>query len=758
MKPSNPFEPVVSPGERVREAVASRRQGPGYARGLQVFRAVLPALLIALATLISTFSSAQVSVLTYHGDNNRSGMVNETLLTPNNVNFKQFGKLFTYSVDGFVVAQPLYVPNVSIPGQGTHNVVYVVTQHDSVFAFDADTPASVPLWEVSLIPPGWTTVPISVSKCPDVGYTEIGIMGTPVIDPATGTLFVSAKAMQGSTTEQTVHALDITTGQEKFNGPVSITASLTAPNGDSVAFKPLQQFQRPALLLSHGIVYVAFGSNGCDTGAWGWLFAIDAGETSGRVQQLAYYNTAPDAAFGASIWQSGSGPAADSEGNVFLMTANGLFDFSTGKPDLGDSFLELNYSSNTLTLENYFTPWDQSNMKTNDLDLGSGGVLLIPTSEPGLFPNLLIGAGKTGTIYLLNRDNLGGYVPGNANPQAVQWLQAAVGPMFSTPVYWNSTNGQMVYFGPNKGALQAFSLALDTPNNEMQLTSAFSSGKVGVAGVPTLSANGENDGLLWITLNATSPILASYDATNLVELYSSNQAPTRDGLGSHLPHFITPMVANGKVYVGTQSNVAVYGLLPFLSTTGGGTQSCTVGANLPLPITVQAVNSLGVGVVGVTVNFNDGGKGGTPNPTNAITNSSGTATTVYTCPQKAQMVTITASSTGYISAVIKETAVAGAPTAIAVVSGGGQTGTHGKPLPLPIVAKLHDLYMNAVPGIPVTFTATPSGGSFSPSTPVMTGANGEASVTYTCPATPGSVKITASYSTLTPANVNETCQ
>jgi hypothetical protein len=723
-----------------------------------VFRAVLPALLIVLVSLFSTLSTAQVPVLTYHGDTYRSGMINETLLTPNNVNYKQFGKLFTYSVDGFVVAQPLYVPNVSIPGQGTHNVVYIVTQHDSVFAFDADTPASVPLWEVSLIPPGWTTVPISVSGCADVGYTEIGIMGTPVIDSSTGTLFVSAKAMQGSTTEQTVHALDITTGQEKFNGPVSITASLTAPNLNSDTFNPLRQFQRPALLLSNGVVYVGFGSNGCDSGAWGWLFAIDAGETSGRVQQLAYYNTAPDVDFGASIWQSGSGPAADSAGNVFLMTANGQFDFSVGKPDLGDSFLEFNYASNTFTLEDYFTPWDQNNMKVNDLDLGSGGVLLIPTSEPGLSPNLLVGAGKTGTIYLLNRDNLGGYVPGTTNPQAVQWLQGAVGPMFSTPVYWNSANGQMVYFGPNKGAIQAYSLALDAQNNEMQLTSAFSSGKVGVAGVPTLSANGLNDGLLWITLNATSPILAAYDATDLVELYSSNQAPTRDGLGSLLPHFITPMVANGKVYVGTQSNVAVYGLLPFLSTTGGGGQVCTAGSNLPLPITVEAVNSLGVGVPGVSVTFNDGGKGGTLTPTPATTNSSGTATTVYTCPQKAQVVTITASSTGYTSALMKETAVAGKPVAIAVVSGGGQTGPHGQPLPLPIVAKVHDVYLNAVPGIPVTFTASPSGGSFSPPNPVTTGANGEASTVYTCPATPGKVTITASYSTLTPAKAGETCQ
>jgi hypothetical protein len=759
MKPSNPFVLVVSPGDRVRETVASRRQASGFARGLHLFRAVLPVLLIAVACSFSTFSTAQVPVLTYHGDNNRSGMVNETLLTPNNVNYKQFGRLGSYSVDQYVVAQPLYVPNVNIPGQGTHNVLYVATQNDTVYAFDADNPG-VTLWSTSFIDasadPPVNVVPIVIDKCPSTGFTDIGIMGTPVIDPATGTMFVSAKTMTGTgktaTFGHTMHALDITTGLEKFGSPVQVAASFTAPNTDKVTFLPLPQFQRPALLLSKGVVYAAFGSNGCDLNAYGWIFAFDAGETSGTLQQLGFFNTAPDTGF-ASIWQSGNGPAADSNGNIYSITANGMYDLYTGGPDLGDTFLKLSFASNTFTLEDSFTPEDQANMEAKDLDLGSGGPLLIPGTQSGPYPDLLVGGGKTGTIYLINRDNMGGYDTGpsggNGNVQDV----GPVGPIFSSPVYWNSAGGQMVYFAPFSSGILGYSLT----NGQLSTTPVVTSGNIGVAGVPTLSANGPNNGIFWITVNPAKPFLAAYDATSLVELYSSNQDPSRDSLNSLLPHFITPLVANGKVYVGTESTVVVYGLLPFLAAASGTSQTCTVGSALPLPITVEAENSSGVGVQGVTVTFSDGNKGGTfSNPT-GTTNGTGTVTTSYTCPTKSQSITVTATASGYTSVLMRETAVAGPPTAIAIVSGGGQTGTHGQPLPSPIVARVHDVYTNSVPNIPITFTAKT--GSFSPSTPVNTGANGEASVIYTCPVTPGKVTITASYpGGSKPANAGETCQ
>lgn len=758
MKLKSALEVVVFPVDRVRGTFGSLRPALGYVRGLRLLQVALPGLLLTLASL---FAAAQSSVLTYHDDTSRSGLINETLLTPSNVNSKQFGKLFSYSVDGFVVAEPLYVPNVSIPGSGTHNVVYVVTQHDSVFAFDADTLGTgVPLWQVSLIPPGSTTVPYLVQGCKSTGFKEIGIMGTPVIDPTTGTLFVSAKTMQASgippnvtyTYAHTLHALDITTGQEKFGGPLPISGSLTAPNGNVVSFEPLQHFQRPALLLSNGVVYVAFGSNGCDLNAYGWLFAFDSGETSGTLQQLAIYNTSPNVSYGASIWQTGSGPAADSTGNVFLMTANGTFDFSTGGPDLGDSFLKFDYSSGAFALEDYFTPYDQGSMAANDKDLGSGGVLLLP-DQSGTNPHLLVGAGKTGTIYLVNRDSMGGYDlglgGGNGN---LQYLPGAVGPMYSTPVYWNNTNNQMVYFAANNDAIKGFSLT----NGQLSTSPVVFSGKVGVAGVPSLSANGATNGLLWIPINPAKPFLAAYDATSLIELYSSNQNLSRDSLGSLLPHFITPMVANGKVYVGTQSSLVVYGLFPSLATTGGANQTGTVGTTLPLNITVQAVNSLGAGVPGVALAFNDGGKGGTFSNPNATTDGTGTATTTYTLPTKAQTVTITASASGYTSASLKATAVPGSPTAIGLVSGGNQTGTAGQPLPLPIVVRLRDQYNNGVTGLQVSFTANPAGGSFS-ANPVTTGTNGQASVVYTLSTTPGKVIVTASYSTLK-ININETGQ
>jgi hypothetical protein len=756
MKFKSALEGFVFPADRVHRTVGSRRPAPGYARGLRLLQVALPGLLLTLACLSS---AAQTSVLTYHDDTSRSGLVNETLLTPSNVNSKQFGKLFSYSVDGFVVAEPLYVPNVSIPGSGTHNVVYVVTQHDSVFAFDADTLGTgVPLWQVSLInsSAGLTTVPISVQGCKSTGYQEVGIMGTPVIDPATGTLFVSAKTMQASGTPpnvthsyaHTLHALDITTGLEKFGGPLPISGSVTAPNGNVVSFEPLQHFQRPALLLSNGVVYVAFGSNGCDFNAYGWLFAFDSGETSGTLQQLAIYNTSPNVSYGASIWQTGSGPAADSTGNVFLMTANGTFDFSTGGPDLGDSFLKLDYSSGAFALEDYFTPDDQGSMAANDKDLGSGGVLLLP-DQSGTNPHLLVGAGKTGTIYLVNRDSMGGYDlgldGGNGN---LQYLPGAVGPMYSTPVYWNN----QVYFAANNDGIKGFSLT----NGQLSTSPIIFSSKVGVAGVPSLSANGATNGLLWIPINPAKPFLAAYDATSLVDLYSSNQNPGRDGLGSFLPHFITPMIANGKVYVGTQSGLVVYGLFPSLSTTGGANQSGAVGTTLPLSITVQAVNSLGVGVPGVVVNFNDGGKGGTFSNPNATTDGTGTATTAYTLPTKAQTVTITASTSGYTPSSLKVTALPGSPTAIGLLSGGNQTGTAGQPLPLPIVVRLRDQYNNGVIGLQVSFSANPAGGGFSVN-PVTTGTNGQASVVYTLSTTPGKVIVTASYSTLK-ININETGQ
>jgi hypothetical protein len=727
---------------------------------MHFLRKLCPTLALLAAALHPFPSSAQTPVLTYHGDATRSGLYDtETLLTPANVNSTQFGKLFSYPVDGMVDNQPLYVPNVSIAG-GTHNVVYVTTQHDSVFAFDADNPGSgAPLWQTSFINPsgGITTVPIGDEGCSFVGFTEIGIMGTPVINlttggsTATGTLYVVAKTKEvtGTTTNYVfrLHALDITTGLEQFGGPVVISASIIAPDGSTVNFTPLSQFQRSALLLQNDVVYVAFGSNGCDMNATGWLFAMDSGIASGVLQQLTVFDTAPDQAWGDSIWMSGGGPAGDGNGNVFLATANGVFDFNTGGPDLGDSILQFNYSSGALQLEDYFTPYNQDYMGDNDKDLGSGGVMLLPT-QPGPNPNLLVQGGKVGAIYLVNRNagSMGGYNP--TLNSCLQSLLGALGPLFSTPTYWNNT----VYFTAYNDYIKGFSL-----NNGLLSTSPTVATNRTYSGSSSfISANGSTNGILWAVFGPTEPALYAFDATSLIELYNSTEDKSRDTLGP-VVHFVPSVVANGKLYIGTASTsngsaLLAYGLLPNLTPTGGNNQSGTVGTQLPVTLTVQAVNSLGVGVPGVTVNFS-GGAGGTFSNPSSVTDSTGTVYTAFTLPNKAQTLTLVAAATGYVSTTLTEVAAPGPPVSIGAVSGANQTATAGSPLPAPIVMKLKDQYGNGVPGLPVTFTGG-AGGSFS-ANPVTTSSTGTATVSYTLPRKAETVNITASYSTLTPVHIQE---
>jgi outer membrane protein assembly factor BamB len=345
-----------------------------------------------LALLSTVLLNGQVSVLTNRYDNGRTGLnPKETFLNPANVKSTTFAKLGSFNVDGFVVAQPLYMENVSIGGT-LHDVVFVATMHDSLYAFDANNLTGAPLWQQSFINPGVgiTPVPIGDQGCPLVnGYNEIGIQGTPVIQPAGngGTLYVDAKTkvVSGSnfTFVHTLYAVDITSGSVLKSAQV--TGSVQGANG-TVPFDSAKGCQRAGLLLSNGIVYVAFGSNGCDTSR-GWVFAYDA-----SLNQLGEFSTSPNQPRGANIWQGGAGLAADDNGNVFFLTANGPFNVNTGGSDFGDSFLKLTLSGGVLNWSDYFTPFDQANMGANDLDLGSGGAMLLSS------PNVLIGAGKTGSI------------------------------------------------------------------------------------------------------------------------------------------------------------------------------------------------------------------------------------------------------------------------------------------------------------------------------------------------------------------------
>ena len=705
-----------------------------------------------MVAFLSVAAPAQVNVLTHRYDAARDGQnLNETLLNSTNVNQTQFGNIFTLNVDGWVAAQPLYMQGLNLGGLGTHDVLFVSTMHDSVYALDADNlNGSAPLWQTSFINPsaGVTSVPIADQGCPLVTlYTEVGVLGTPVIDPNTGTMYVVAKTKEvvGGVTNYVfrLHALDITTGLEKFGGPVVINPTFVGPNG-TVTLNNQLNLQRPALLLSNGTVFVSFGSNGCDRNAHGWVVAMDAGS----LQQLAVFNTTPGQSWGGSTWMSGEGPAADSNGNVYFSTANGVYDVNTGGVDYGDSVLKLSLLGNSLTVADSFTPFDQSNMNTNDLDLGSGAVTLLP-DQPGVFPHLAVAIGKTGTIYLLNRDNLGGYNP-NGDTQIVQSIPTATLEVYGAPTYWNNK----LYFSARNDFVKQYTMT----NGQISTTpTATSPGAYLVFGVPSLSANGTNNGILWQVRNMSTKgamVLSAYDANSMAELYNTNQNSTRDALGS-IPHFQSPLVANGRVYIGTQGLVKVYGLLPSLTVFAGNRQTGTVATALPKALTIHVINPYtGFGLAGVSVTFSDGGKGGSFSSTTVVSDSTGSASTTYTLPQTSGTYTITATSAGYVTGSFTEIATAGTPTAIALSSGGFQSATVNTNLPNSIVVKVKDAFGNGVPNQPVTFVDNGAGGTFA-GNPVTTSTNGTATENYKVGTKAGSITLTASTGNATPLNIQE---
>ncbi len=373
----------------------------------------------------------------YRNHNFRTGQnLAESVLTPSTVNASQFGLQFTDALDGAAYAQPLYVPNVTIASQGTHNVVYVATENDSVYAFDADN-AGPALWHTSFINPtsGITAVPASDLGCGDL-VPIIGITATPVIDPATGTLYVVSKVKLGpGSYQQQLHALDMTNGLERTNSPVTITASVpgTAPDAVDgiIAFNPLLQHDRPALTLANGVVYLSFASH-CDIQPYhGWILGYD--ETS--LARVVVYNTTPNGDEGG-IWEAGCGPGVDTNGDLITITGNGTFDTGASPVNYGDSFLRLTPgvgTTGTMSVSSSFTPLNELILDDDDLDMGSGGNLLLP-DQPGPNPHLMVGAGKVGNLYLVNRDSMGGF--NAAMDQMVQELDSAVGGMFSTPAYW----------------------------------------------------------------------------------------------------------------------------------------------------------------------------------------------------------------------------------------------------------------------------------------------------------------------------------
>jgi hypothetical protein len=511
-------------------------------------------------------------MFTYHADKFRSGVnLQEFALTSATVKSSTFGKLFSRSVDGQIYAQPLYVANLTIAG-AKHNVVYVATEHSSVYAFDADGRSSTPFWHRSFInsSAGVTTIakPSNALIAP-----EISISSTPVIDTSTSTLYVSVSTSENGAIVHRLHALSLTTGAEKFGGPIKIQGSVAgtypalAVNG-RVPFVPKQHLQRPALLLLNGNVYIAYGSNGDALPYNGWLFAYSAAGT-GVLHQVAVFCTSPDKGASA-IWQSGDGPAADSSGNIYLATGNGAFDLNTGGRDAGNTVLKLALQSGALVRLDYFTPSNTAQLTADDLDLGAAGPILPSTQSGAVAPSLAVVGGKDGKIYLVNRSNMGKFnSTSNSNVETVTiGNPEPTNGLFATP----AALGSSIYFGEVNEPLGRFvfsnGLLSSAPAAQTSTTFLYPGTS------PMISTNGSSS-IVWTLdlhayvggtpdggVNTPGPaVLHAYDGATLHELYNSTQAGTRDQAGSALK-FTSPTIANGHVYVGTSKQLNVYGLLP----------------------------------------------------------------------------------------------------------------------------------------------------------------------------------------------------
>lgn len=511
---------------------------------------------------------------TWRYDNTRAGAnTHEFALTAANVNTTTFGKLFSCAVDAPVYAQPLWVANLSIGG-GTHNVIFVATVHDTVYAFDADKASCTTYWQKSLLGSGETWVSSS-----DVGTTDItpdiGIIGTPVIDPTKTTLYVVSKSEAtgsgcnpSSSCHQRIHALNLADGSEKFSGPMEISATVTGggdgSSGGTLPFDSLTQNQRPALTYLNGTVYIAWASHGDNGPYHGWVIGYSA---TNLTQQTAKFNSTPDGGLGG-VWMSGNGLAADANNNLYCVTGNGTFDGTlppvAGADDFGDSVLKLSTSAG-LSLADFFTPFNQSSLNGGDTDLGSGGVVILPDQSGGGPTHLLFISSKSGTIYLINRDNLGKF--NSSTDQVVQEFVASGGGFWSTPAFWQNT----MYAGGSGDNVIAWPFSHTTPGQFDTTSSSSSPTGYGFPGSsPTVSASGTTNGIVWaidssaygVPCCANGPaVLHAYDATNLAnELWNSGQVAA-DQAGNAVK-FTVPMVANGKVYVGTRREISVYGLKP----------------------------------------------------------------------------------------------------------------------------------------------------------------------------------------------------
>ena len=512
--------------------------------------------LLVAATV--TGSRAQVAnVLTFHNDSARTGQnLNEGILTPQNVSSATFGKLFNYTVDGKVDAQPLYVTSVLI-GNHRHNLLIIATEHDSVYAIDADTGATY--WQVSLLGRGETT---SDARNCDQVVPEIGITATPAINPheaVDGIIYVVAMSKNAAGTYfQRLHALDLTSGIERIGGPITVEASTTG-TGSADTFVPGQYKDRPGLLLLNGTVYTSWGSH-CDIEPYsGWSI----GYSESTLKQTSVFNFTPNGSE-AAPWNAGGGPGADSAGNIYYALGNGTFDttltaagFPSGN-DFGNSILKLSTTGGKLAAADYWTMNNTVTESNDDTDLGSGGLVLLPDMKDsnGVTRQLIVAAGKDGNLYVADRNNLGKYDAANDGTLYQQLNGVLPNGVWSNPAYFNKT----VYYGSVGSTLRAFPVTAARLAAQPSSTTPDAFTYPGTN--PSISAYNTTNGIVWAISNQSSAVLYAYNANNLADkLYDSTQAPNnRDQFGTG-NKFIIPTIANGKVYAATTNSVAAFGLL-----------------------------------------------------------------------------------------------------------------------------------------------------------------------------------------------------
>lgn len=520
---------------------------------------------VALLAVFGCGIAHATDVLTYKYDNARTGLnASEYVLTPQNVNQQTFGKLYSFPTDGFTYTQPLYKTQVNVPGQGVHNVIYVATEHDSVYAFDADgnNPAQGYLWKVSFIDPanGVTTVPYTDVATSDI-VPEIGITGTPVIDPASNTLYLVSltKHTSGGAVSyvQELHALDLGTGAEKMNGPTVIRASVpgngSGSSNGTMNFDPMREHQRAALTLVNGVVYIAWAAHGDMGNYHGWVLGYQASNIS---QQVGVYCTTPNG-WGGGIWMAGGAISTDNKGNLFLAAGNGTSDPTNN--NYGEAVLRLSTNSG-IQFGDFFMANDQDKLNAGDLDTGVGSAIVLP-DQPGPYPHLLVSSDKAGNIYLLNRDSMSGYNPtANANVQTI----FAGTTLHNSFALFNNT----LYVGADGNVLAAYTLSNGqlSWNPVSQSADRYGTNYTTSGTSPVVSASGASNGVVWAIDNSARgngpAVLYAYDAGNLANrLYSSNDAPNSRDVPAYAVKFTNPIVTDGRVFVPGLNSVTVYGLL-----------------------------------------------------------------------------------------------------------------------------------------------------------------------------------------------------